>query len=165
MSALNILIDGIFIASVCTDQFDLLTVNVSGTRADKNFADVSVSGGRYPDIAEPTHLMWVSELPLNSGQVVSVFLAENGSTSHDGKIIDELFPDQIGRDALEFKSRTEMFSELRLRPLVRDQFVFKYESKNGTDVAVKSLPEEHGFGFSVLWHFSDPHRAKVSLHS
>lgn len=165
MSALYISIDGTLVASVCTDGLDVLTVNVGGTRIDENFADINVSGGSYPDAGDSMYLTWINQLPLKSGQIVSVSLEVNGSTSYAGKTIDELFPKEAGCEDLEFKPRSEIFSELRVRPILRDKFGFKYESKNGTAVAGKTLPEEHGFGFSVLWHSSDLRRAKVSLHS
>lgn len=96
MPALSVTIDGVLIATVCTDGYDVLSVRAGGTRIDDHLANLDVAGGSYPENGEQTYLTWVNELYLQPGQVVTVSFLESASTSHAGKTIEELYPQIMG---------------------------------------------------------------------
>lgn len=165
MPALNVSVDGVTIATVCTDGYDVLTVRASGTRVDSDMATLDVSGGSYPEDGQSTDLTWICDLPLQPGQVVEVFFLETGLTSHRGKTIEELFPGETPTEPTNFKPTAEMFAEIRNRLKLHDKFSFQLVSSIGTVFAGETTPDEHGFGFSVVWNSFHPERARVSLHS
>lgn len=166
MPALRVSIDGTALATVCTDGYDVVSVHVSGTRVDKIPADLHVSGGSHPEDRESAYLMWVNDVPVQRGQVVTVSVLETAPTSHPGKTIDELYPPAEPLEVIEnFKPTEAMFAELRSRPRLQEKLAFKLEPSAGTCFAGELAPEEHGFGFSVLWNSFRPNRVSVSLHA
>ena len=165
MPALSVSIDGVTLVAVSTDGFDVLSVSARGTRIDDGLATLDLSGGCYPEVGESTYLTWINDLQLQAGQVVTVTFFEAASSSHAGKTIEELFPDEPFPTQTDFKLTAEMLTELRGKPLLREKFSFRLASSSGTDVAGESAPDDHGFGFTVLWNSSNPERARASLHS
>ena len=165
MPALSVSIDGVTLATVSTDGFDVMSVSASGTRIDDGLATLDLSGGCYPEVGESIYLTWINDLPLQAGQVVTVTFLEAASSSHAGKMIEELFPDEPFPTQTDFKPTAEMFTELRAMPVLREKFSFRLASSSGTDFVGESEPDEHGFGFTVLWNSSNPERARASLHS
>lgn len=165
MPVLSVSIDGVTLATVATDGYDVMSFHVSGTRIDDCLATLDLSGGSYPETGESAYLTWISEVPLQAGQVVTVTFLEAGLTSHAGKTIEELFPDEPPSTQTDFKPTAEMFAELRATPLLRDRFAFRLVSSSGANFAGETLLDEHGFGFTVLWNSHHPERARASLHS
>lgn len=165
MPALSVSVDGISIATVCMDGYDVVSVSVQGTRIDENLAHLEFSGGSHPENDESTHLTWISDLPLRAGQVVTVSFLENAVSSHAGKTIEELFPDEPAITQTDFRPTTEMFEELRVRPKLREKFAFRVVSSSGRVYSGRTKPDEHGFGFGVLWNSFHSERARASLHS
>lgn len=165
MPALSVSVDGNRIAIVCTDGLDVVTIHAGGTRIDGDLADLHVAGGTYPEEEKSTYLAWVNQLPLQSGQVVVVSFIESTPSSHAGKTIEERFPDDEPVTAEDIKPTAELYNELRARPKLRNKFCFRLESSLGTSFVGETAPDEHGFGFSVLWDKFNPECASVSLHS
>jgi len=165
MPALSVSIDGKAIATVCTDGYDVLDVRVSGTRVDEELACLDVSGGSYPQEGESTYLIWVCELPLRPSQLVTISFLESGSSSHKGKTVAEMFPDEEPTTITDFTPTPKMINELQAKPRLREKFSFRLNSSLGTAYVGETEPDEHGFGMSLLWNSSQPERAKVSLHS
>jgi hypothetical protein len=165
MPSISVCLDDEELVCVRTDGYEVMSVSVSGTRVEDEFAELYMSGGSYPEQGESTHLIWLNSLPILPGQVVKVNVAEDGETSEAGKTIDELFPDEASSDPIDFKPTTEMFAELRARSSRRPGYRFEIQLSSGTNVLAETTPDEHGFGFSVLWNSHRPERASVSLHS
>lgn len=165
MPALTVSIDGITLATVSTDGYDVMSVRVGGTRIDENLATLDLSGGSYPESGESTYLTWISDVPLQAGQVVTVTFLDAALTSHAGKTIEELFPDEPPSKQTDFRPTADMFAELRAMPTLRDRFSFSLVSSSGTNFAGETTTDEHGFGFTVLWNSLNPDRARASLHS
>lgn len=166
MPCLTVTLDGELLAAVPCDGFDVVTARISGTRIDKEFVSIGVTGGSYPDEGESTHLTWVNELALQPGQQVHVTLLEAGAASHAGKTLEELFPkEELEAAPGDFKPTHEMFEELRARPKLREGYAFQYHSTLGTQSTGRTKPEEHGIAFSVLWNSHRPERVGVSINA
>lgn len=165
MPALVVSIDGCVFASVCCDDYDIVSVRVSGTLVDERFATLDMSGGLYPNEGNSTYLVWVDEKVLSPLQVVSVALLEDEITSQQGKTIEELFPDEEPMQKVEFQVTDGMFQELREKPLQRDGYELHLKSATGATCFGCTTSEEHGFGFTVLWHSQRYDKASLSLHS
>lgn len=165
MPAFSVAIDGNSIATVCLDEYNVVNVRVSGTQVDEELAHLELEGGCFPEEGESTHLTWVNELPLRAGQVVTISFLEHAQTSHAGKTIAELFPDEGPPKDASFKPYSEIISELRAKPKLHSTYSFRLESSSGTSFEGATKPEDFGFALSVLWDWLNPKRAKVSLHT
>ena len=165
MPALSVSIDGVTVATTCTDGYEVVSVRAGGTRIDEDFATLALSGGSYPENGESIYLLWINDLCLRAGQVVTVSFLENASTSHPGKTIEELFPDVPPITQTDFKPTTEMYKELRSKPKLREKYSFRLVTSSGASFIGETTPEEYGFGFTVLWNSHQPERARIALHS
>ena len=171
MLFLRVSVDGIQVAAVSTESLDVLSVNLSGTKIDEEFSCLGVSGGRYPSDGVSTHLVWLSELVVQPGQRVRVEVAASGSTSHAGKTIDELFPEdkEDGEDSEGPEdsplSRDAVVDGIAARLQVRTGYCLGVESSSGARCAANLSTEEHGFGVTFLWNSVRPDRVSASLHT
>lgn len=165
MPALSVSFDGNHIATVCTDGYDVLSVRISGTRIDKNLAELEVAGGTFPEDGESNYLTWVDALPVQHGQSIAISFLESAKSSHPGKTIEELFPDEKLPEKCDFKPMSEIVNGLRSVPTLRDGFSFCLASSKGSKFVGKTMAKDHGFGFSIVWNAWHPERARVSLHS
>jgi len=165
MPALSLYVDGMFIASVNTEGYDILDVRVHGTCVDKNIASLDFSGGAHPEGDASSYLTWVNDLPIKPKQVVKVVFLENALTSHEGKTIDELFPDDINKEPIDFKPLPEALNEIRAMQKLRNSISFRVQSPQAGLLTCETEPDKFGFGFGVLWNAWHPERASVSLHS
>ena len=166
MPTISVSLNGQLLASVATDGYDVLSVHVHGIRTDSEFATVDMNGGSYPEGQESTYLTWISSTLLSPGDSVDVKFADSGQTSHPGKTIDELFPNEpADSQRTDFKATSEMFAELRAKPQLRGGYGFSLTLPSGTHYEGRTNEAEHGFGFSVVWNSHRPQRASVSLHS
>ena len=165
MPALRTLIDGVPIATVSSDGYNLLSVYISGTRINEELATIEVSGGMYPKGGESTYLIWATDIHLLPYQEVTVQYLKQAETSHPGKTIDEQYPDEPPCEVEDFTPTPVMFAKLRTMPTFRDGFMLSLESSQGARLLVETNPEDHGFAFSVVWDSFCPQRARMSLHS
>jgi hypothetical protein len=165
MPSISVSLDGKELACVQTEGYDIVSVCVSGTRIEDEFAEIYMSASSYPDAGESTYLIWLNSVPIQPGQVVEVNITEDGETSGTGQTLDELFPNEVSSDREEFKVTEEMFTELRTRAPNRPGYRLEANLSTGSAVSAQTAPDEHGFGFNVLWSSHGPERASVSLHT
>lgn len=165
MPAFLVSVDGITLASVSADGYDVISLHVGGTRVDADPACLNLSGSRFPGAGDSTYLTWISQVSLREGQVLRVSFAETAVTSHAGKTIDELFPDEPTSTQPNFKAPGEIIAELRATPLRRQDLSFRVLCSAGSSFEGTTATDEHGFGFTVLWDSERPDRARTSLHS
>lgn len=165
MPALQVSVDGKPVATVDTHGLNVLTVSVGGTKVDEPFASLGVRGGSYPDEGPSTHLIWVNEIPLKQGQVVSVSLLTSSSTSAEGKTIKELFPDEPPEATEAKRELNEIFDGLRAMPRLHDHFAFSFTTSQGGKYVGSAPLSAHGFSLSVIWNWLHPERVSASLHT
>jgi hypothetical protein len=171
MPLLRVSVDGTQVAAVSTEGLDVLTVNLSGTKIDEEFASLAFSGGCYPAEGESTHLIWLNGLVVHPGQRVRVELAASGLSSHAGKTIAELFPEESevnddGDEPEDFSlSRDTVVDDVAARPQVRTAYHFDLESSSGAKCAASISAQEHGFGICFLWNSLRAERVSASLHT
>jgi len=165
MPAFTVSLDDSVLACVCTDGYDVLSIRVGGTRVDDEFATIDLSAGAYPEGGPSTHLIWLNSVAVLPGQRIEVEMSDRGETTRPGKTIEDLFPDEEPSSPVDFKPTSEIFAELRRLPSLRDGYTFEVTSPTGEVHRTSSTPDEHGFGFTVLWNSYQPERASVSLHT
>jgi hypothetical protein len=165
MRCVTIDVDGELRASVTTENLDVLSVSIGGAKVDDDVAHIELSGGRYPEDGESTHLIWLSDLAVRAGQTVRISVADHGATSYQGKTVKELFPGEPEVDEAEVPPKEQVIEELRQRPRVREQCTVLLRSARHTEVRAELDEREHGFGVSVLWNWVQPERVSASLHT
>lgn len=163
MPFLSITVDGTAVAIVDTKGRDIVTAHIGGSRDDVDFADLSVTGGVYDHEGTTEHLIWVDRMNLVAGQSVGVAFLKEASPYGEGKTIDELYPDLGETRRPTAIDRAELAAEIRRLPLVRNGFTMRVVASDGTTSTHSTGPDEHGFGFSVMWNFRHPESVSVSL--
>ena len=164
MLAICIEHNGNRISSVNTGGFDVLAVNLSGSRDRREFATLNFSGVRSSG-GDKVSLTWISELMLHAGDVVSVSLLPPAEHSDQGKTLAELFPDEDWDGEFAMPDMDEVMREAEARPCFHDAFCFSLDSSSGKRYAGTTRPPESQFALTVLWNFVEPEQAHMSLSS
>jgi len=146
----------------------MLSLHVSCSRIDENFATLNLSGGVYPAEGESTYLTWIDLLQLRADQAITVSLLDQGATTHPGKTNQEL-SDGESQETFDYERMppvSEMVTELKKRPLLRGQYTFEYVAPDGSHLIGQTSPEEESLTMSVVWSaLRRNDTARVSLHS
>jgi hypothetical protein len=150
--------------AVSTEGLNVLAVRVHGDLTGPEFAFINVSGGYYGDEENKKHLIWVSEREIYSGDEVDVEFQKETSTSAPGKTIEELYPDDETKMG-PWQSVEEVFKDLAKKPIVREEFSFRVVPPSGEVINASTEENDHSFGFSILWDWTHPDIAHVSLNS
>ena len=157
-------LNGADVVTVSSGDLNVLSLRVHGDRLSTEFASLEISGGLYGEGTENRNLIWASDHVLMPGDEIAVTFLENAVTSHAGKTIEELFPDekepQGPRQPIE-----QIFQSIAQRPKVRDRFSFLLSPPAGPPVNFETSPEDHSFGFSILWDWTRPELLRASLSS
>ena len=168
MPTLSVSVDGQLLAAVSSeDGYDMVSVRVSCSRLDEDFATLNLSGGFYPEEGDSTYLTWIDMMPIQAAQTITVSLLDEGVTTHQGKTIQELSDDES--EAFDYDQMppvSEMVAELKKRPLLRGEYTFEFLAPDSTQLNGQTLPEEESLAMSVIWHaLHRDGKARVSLHS
>ena len=165
MPALSVKLNGEFLVRVATDGLDVFDVGVSGDLLGPEHATLRVSGGSFPEGQPSLYLLWENERTLVPGDTIEVAFLAEGNTSHPGKTIDQLYPDEEESPSEPLAPAEEVVRELKQRPKAFASLAFEFIGPDGSSVLSKTSPEEHGFAFSVLWNSQRPERARASAHT
>lgn len=150
--------------SVSTEGLNVLPVRVHSDLISPEFAFIDVSGGYYGDEENKKHLIWLHEKEINPGDEVEVEFLEEISTLDPGKTIEELYPDDEAQTGPS-QSVEEIFKDLAKKPKVREKFSFRLVSPSEEDINSRTEENDHSFGFCILWDWTRPNEARVSLSS
>ncbi|MCW3538765.1 MULTISPECIES: hypothetical protein [Burkholderia cepacia complex] len=165
MPALEIMVDGNTVVMVSTNNLSMLAATVSGMLIHEAIASLNVSGGNYSQSGSPTYLTWIADTPLQAGQRIRVLFHQDGQSSHAGKTIDELYPDEPPVAQTDFTPTAEMFQKLRAMPKVREKFLIDLNASSGASFHGETTAGEDSFALSILWDSMHPERARASLYS
>ena len=164
LTYLRISIDDIEAATVDTDGRDFVGIRVGGTKADDDYADMGVTGGVYNTEGVTDHRIWIDQMSLRIGQAVGVAFVERGLQTGEGSSLSDLYPDSVDRDPAPIDP-VELAKEERQAARVRDRYEVRLTMAGGVAVTLVTSPDDHGFGFHVLWSKWNPDRVSVSLHT
>jgi len=164
MPGLSISLNGQHLVTIATEGLNVVSVQVHGDCIGPEFASIEASGGLYGEEKDNKHLIWVNEHQIAQGDEVDVTFLEEAETSHSGKTIEELYPDSDSQMG-PWQSLEEIFRDLAQKPKVREQFAFQVVPPSGAVIHSCTEPNDHSFGFSVLWDWMHPDIVRVSLTS
>jgi len=165
MPALSVTLNGERVVSIATDGFDVIDVGVSGDVLGPDLATLRISGGSHPEGRDFQYVIWEDERTLVSGDSVSVVFLAEGGTSRPGKTIEELYPDEKPIQKEAFVPTEDMVLELKRRPKAFESLAFEITGPTGATVQASTSPNEHGYGFTVLWNSHRPDWARASAHT
>jgi len=127
-------------------------------------AVIDVFGGLYEGEETDSHLIWINDYEITSGDEVEITFMEDIGTSHRGKTIEELHPEteqQMG----PWQPMEEIFKDLSTKPKLRDRFSFELVPSYGETVHSCTDPNDYLFHLSAMWKWLKPGEASVSLTS
>lgn len=166
MPALSVSVDGALLATVNADDCEMLHIVVSTTALNDEIAALTVLGGVFPEDGQYSVLLWVNKQSVQPGQTVEVSLLATGITSHRGKTVKELFPDEPPPGQSDFQLTTEFFADIRSRyPTLRKKHAFRVVAANGVVSEHETAPDDIGSSFALRWNSVCPEDASVTLHS
>jgi hypothetical protein len=170
MPAITVSLDGVELATVCTDGHEMLSVRVSGTRCSGILASLDVGGSLQSGGEGFTSLLWIDKRPLDTGQKLEVTFAQAGATTLQARNFRDLYPADPVLDA-EVKAllgsgpSEAMMRKLRARPWRRGPYGLEYASSSGLAYAGSTQVDDYSVGLNVLWHRAHPGHMRVSLTS
>lgn len=160
---LAVSLNGSQLLTISSEGLNILGVRVSGDRISPEFASLYISGGLYGE-EDQKHLIWEPDRVVLPGDEIGVTLLECATTSEPGKTIEELYSDDKDRHG-PWPSVEQVQESLAQRPILREQFTFMITPPSEQSLCARTLPNDHSFGFSVMWNWLHPDRARVSLSS
>jgi hypothetical protein len=165
MPYVRVSVDDHTLASLPTDALEVIVARVGGTRTDEDYADVGLTGGVYSADGGSDHRIWINHTVLERGQAVEVALLEHDVPVGSGRTITEIYPaSEMAREQSPVEM-AQLCAEERMAPLVRDRYVLEFTTPTGATGREITLPDEHGFGFSVYWNSQHPSWATVKLYA
>ncbi|MES2321885.1 MAG: hypothetical protein V4633_06455 [Pseudomonadota bacterium] len=162
MPGISIQLDDAHVATINLAGMDVVNIHVHGALDTLPKASLHAMGGNY-DEGGCGHLIWVGELSLQPGQVLRVTLAETCDAWDQGKTIEELFPNEELPRQTDFTISEDMAAEIRARPRIHESFAVQARTSQGQQAAAVSNEKNTDFSFGVLWDFTQPSQAHVSL--
>jgi hypothetical protein len=160
---LKVTLNGEELATISSDGLNMINVRVHGDRIGPELADLDISGGVYGEEVGK-HLIWMDGYTICPGDEVAVTLLENTFTTHPGKSIEELYPEELEQNQ-PLQTIGQVFLDLAKEPKIRDGFSFVVTLPSGENVHFNTRDNDHGFGFSVNWAWLHSEYARVSLTS
>lgn len=164
MPALSVSVDGRELATVAIDNVTMLCVGLVGQRWEETFATLDMNGGDYAGTDSDPYRTWINRMPMEPSQVVTVSYIADTPSSHAGKTIAELFPDDPRCERNDFTPTAAEFDEMDSRPMLRDCYAFKLTTPQGVEYSGHTEAGEYGFALRVMWtSMSHPECARFSV--
>lgn len=165
MPAISITVDHIVLATISTQNYDMITVRVNGGAVDDEFLVLEAAASKHPKEGESTYHLFIPAFVLRPGQQVKVAMLKNGENSHHGKTIDEVFPEAESTSDDDVEPMNVIAEKLEDRPRRREKYAFSIESSSGARVVGDTVPQMHIFALSAVWHTWTPDSTRISLYS
>ncbi|MDB5802868.1 MAG: hypothetical protein JWN73_190 [Betaproteobacteria bacterium] len=166
MPALSVAVDGELLATVNTDDSELLHIHVSKTVTNDETATLRVVGGFFPEGGQHSLLHWIHNRPVQPGQIIEISFPATGTTSHRGKTVKELYPEGLPAPRSDFQLTPEFFADIRSRcPTLSEKHSFRFVAVNGAVFEHETTLDDIGFLFALRWSAVYPEHAPVELHS
>ena len=164
MAGFRVNVNGDQLASVSNEELNILAVQIYGDVVGKELATIDVYGGNYGNNEEDTHLIWVKDHEIKSGDEVEIIFHENTATSHLGKPIKEFYPSSELKIEPQ-QPMDELFNDLWELPRLRDNIAIELDVPNSSTIHSSTGIDEYGFSFIAMWKWTKPDEARISLTS
>lgn len=162
MAAIRVEVDGTVLATVKVDGMHVLHVSVHSSLDAEAPALLDVQGGTYGEQVSG-HRIWVSDDRISAGQCVKVSLIECDGPFDQGGTLAEMFPEDGASKEFDFTMTDARAAELRARPRLKDAFSMDVEASSGARCSVNSDPQNDHVTFMIVWDFTRPLQARLSV--
>lgn len=160
MASISIRIDRSPFASISLGHLTMLDVSVTGALNRESKCDLSAGGGDFRECGRG-YLIFVDQVLIKAGQVISVMFTAGTGSGDPGHTIAELYPDAAPCPRADFSITEEMAAELRARPMLHEAFTAQVETSCGSHAIATSDRQNTDFTFRVLWTDDAPDTARV----
>lgn len=158
-------INGRVIASVSSENLNIISVRIHGDVLSREVAILDVTGGYYGEPEETRHLLWVSEHEIFEQDEIEIQFQEIAANSHIGKTIEELYPKLSIPTDNKPQDITELAKYLQQQPRLRKGFDL-YVSIGSTESHVFDVREpNYSFSISTMWDWKSMDSAKLWVSS
>lgn len=165
MSGLRVLLNNRELAAVSNQNRNIISAYVSGDVIGPELATLHLIGGYYGDPEVTTHRIWIDNHVIKEGDEIEIQFLEAVSTSGSGMSIEEHAKAHATDEAPEDEAieDQDIHTWLARQPKVRERFTFELKMTNSALIKTETEPSDFSFHFSVMWKWTKPNEASVSL--
>ncbi|MFP5390972.1 MAG: hypothetical protein ACLGI6_05420 [Gammaproteobacteria bacterium] len=140
------------IASLPTEQMDLVSVRVFGNRKLEQFAVIDADGAAYLGPGAPTPLDWLTEYPVEDGDAVTV---------HFGAAAAAPSPSMPPAARMDFTPDSDVRSAWAAMPLLRPGYTLELSTTAGQTCRVSTAAGDESLSVVCTWHKSEPQLCRI----
>jgi len=153
------------VASVSSENLNIISVRLHGDTVSPEVATLDVTGGYYGEPDETRHLLWVVEQEISERDEIEIQFKEVAASSHRGKSIEEVFPEEKSQENAEPQDIVELAKWLADKPRLRNGFELFVGLPDAEPKVLKVRDPEYSFFVSVMWDWKSTNSAKVRVSS
>jgi hypothetical protein len=153
------------VASISSENLNIISVRVSSDILATEVADLNASGGYYGTSEETRHLLWVTEHAISEQDEIEIQFQDLASNSHPGRTIEEIYPESPEKTDDSPQDLGELAVSLQNEPRVRDGFDLHVHAEEDDPQTLKIRDPDYSFIVSVMWNWKTTDSAKFSVSS
>ncbi|AUM11214.1 hypothetical protein [Ketobacter alkanivorans] len=164
MPAIVVLKNGVELAAVNTDAFNIMTVNLHGDVSGEEFSTLDFFGGVYGCGDKDCHLLWVNDVDVACTDTIEIRFVDAVTLESKGKTIEEIYTkDDSGDQNTETMEQT--FEYLEGLPRARVNFKYKTETSRGDVSIFETSESDWSYHCLAMWQNFKPDKIRVTLTS
>jgi hypothetical protein len=152
------------VASVSSENLNIIAVRIHGDVLSQEIAALDVTGGYYGE-PETRHMLWVADHEISEQDEIEIQFLEVVENSHIGKTIEELHPESPVSEGNELIDMAELAKELEEEPRVRSGFDLHVCASGAEPQVFKVREPDYSFFVSVMWTWESMDSAKLGISS
>jgi hypothetical protein len=152
------------VASVSSEDLNIIAVRIQGDVLSQEVATLHVTGGYYGE-PETRHLLWVDDHEISEQDEIEIQFQEVVENSHLGKTIEELHPESAVSGGGEPVDMAELAKELEAQPRVRSSFDLHVCASGAEPQIFKVREPDYSFFVSVMWTWKSMDSVKLGISS
>lgn len=164
MAAISVTVNGATLNTVSTDARNVVAVHIHGDLVGPELAHINATGGSYGKSDGTDHRIFIEDLEIKESDEIVISLLEKGIDCPIGKTIEELHPGD-GAGSKTWQLEDKVWNDLRRKRQMRRGFWLELIKPDGEAVVAQTTPESYMFGLNVVWNWTRPDSARVSLSS
>jgi hypothetical protein len=153
------------IASVCSENLNIISVRVGGDVISSEVATLDVTGGYYGAPEETRHLLWVTDHEILEQDEVEIEFLQFSENSHMGKTIEETFPEAIDEAKEQPQDINDLAEFLHKQPSVRKGFDICVRVGDAKEQVFEVREPNYLFSISAMWDWKSLDSAKLWVSS
>jgi len=154
-------VNGKTVACVSSENLNIIAAHIHGDVLSTEIATIDVTGGFYGEPEETRHLTWIPDLEVTEADEIEIGFQDVPENSHNGKTLQELFPEPIEPGPEERLTLQELAKQLEEQPRIRDSMKLAVALGSDAPRFYEVTAPEYSFSVSVMWDWKSNDDAKL----